>query len=150
MNLVGIHLAPGETFCTGILQPFHSSEGFRYAMNRQVCMRLSCGQYLPILCKSRVDRLSGLWHDDTPLSQHLKSKGITSLLFTGVNTDQCVFGTLLDAFHRGYDTLLVSDLCCTPTPSYTTEMVVYSASCESSLDRSGNQFEAEVVALAEM
>ncbi len=62
------------------------------------------------------NRMSGLWNENTPLFQYLRSIGIRSLLFTGVNTDQCVQGTLVDAYNSGWDCLLVRDGCGTGTP----------------------------------
>jgi phosphatidylethanolamine-binding protein len=63
------------------------------------------------------NRISGLWADDTPLAQALKSNSnLRTLLFTGVNTDQCVLGTLFDAYNRGYDCVMIDDCCATKTP----------------------------------
>ncbi|CAH0018090.1 unnamed protein product [Clonostachys rhizophaga] len=62
------------------------------------------------------NRVSGLSKDDTPLAQILKQKKIRTLLFAGVNTNQCVLGTLLDAYYRGYDCILIEDSCATNTP----------------------------------
>src|SRR6187402_448212 len=38
------------------------------------------------------NRMSGLWNADQPLRRTLKKEGKNTLLFTGVNTDQCVLG----------------------------------------------------------
>lgn len=57
------------------------------------------------------NRMSGLWGASTPLQSYLEKEGIRTLLFTGVNTDQCVGGTLTDAFSRGYDCVMLSDGC---------------------------------------
>lgn len=62
------------------------------------------------------NRVSGLWNDNTPLAQILKQKKFRTLLFAGVNTNQCVLGTLLDAYYRGYDCILIEDSCATNTP----------------------------------
>ncbi|RWA05124.1 hypothetical protein EKO27_g9986 [Xylaria grammica] len=61
------------------------------------------------------NRMSGLWMDNTPLSKALKDE-FTTLLFAGVNTDQCVLGTLVDAYNRGYDCVMLEDCCATKTP----------------------------------
>ena len=61
-------------------------------------------------------RMSGLWNDHTPLANYLRQNGIKSLLFAGVNTDQCVQGTLVDGYNRGWDCILVKDACGTGTP----------------------------------
>lgn len=42
------------------------------------------------------NRMSGLWGASTPCTEFLESEGITTLLFAGVNTDQCVGGSLQD------------------------------------------------------
>lgn len=36
-----------------------------------------------------------MWGDRTAMEQFLQDQGITTLFFGGVNTDQCVYGTLL-------------------------------------------------------
>jgi len=73
----------------------------------------------------RVDkyRISGFW--DTPLDGILKNLGIRSVLFAGVNTDQCVFCTLTDANFLGYGCVLVSDCCATTSPSFCTEATIF-------------------------
>jgi nicotinamidase-related amidase len=73
------------------------------------------------------NRMSGLWGDTTPLQEFLEKEGITTLLFAGVNTDQCVGGTLTDAFSRGYDCVLLSDGCGTSSPGYAQECWEYNA-----------------------
>ncbi|CAO2648646.1 Nn.00g079130.m01.CDS01 [Neocucurbitaria sp. VM-36] len=69
------------------------------------------------------NRLSGLWGnlESNPFHTYLKEKGITTLLFTGVNTDQCVLSSLQDASHQGFDTVLLTDGCATTSPQYATE-----------------------------
>ncbi|KAI1502559.1 isochorismatase [Biscogniauxia marginata] len=62
------------------------------------------------------NRISGLCNSETPLSKALVEGGFRTLLFAGVNTDQCVLGTLSDAYYRGYDCIMVEDCCATPTP----------------------------------
>lgn len=66
-------------------------------------------------------RLSGFW--DNELDSILRLQGITTLLFAGVNTDRCVFSTLQDAGFLGYDCVLLSDACSTPSPAYVTKAV---------------------------
>ncbi|KAI0809909.1 Isochorismatase-like protein [Xylaria sp. FL0064] len=60
-------------------------------------------------------RMSGLWSDSTDLHLVIDRKFVT-LLFAGVNTDQCVLGTLVDAYNRGYDCVMLEDCCATKTP----------------------------------
>ncbi|NDJ16407.1 cysteine hydrolase family protein [Myxacorys almedinensis] len=45
----------------------------------------------------------------TPLEEHLRDRGITHLLITGVTTEVCVQTTLREANDRGYECLLVED-----------------------------------------
>ena len=47
----------------------------------------------------------------TKLGDTLVSAGVTHLLFLGVTTQCCVFGTLREAVDRGYRTLLLEDCC---------------------------------------
>lgn len=42
------------------------------------------------------NRMSGLWGTGTPCTEFLEEEGIKTLFFTGVNTDQCVGGSLQD------------------------------------------------------
>ncbi|MDB9359378.1 cysteine hydrolase [Nodularia spumigena CS-588/02] len=66
----------------------------------------------------RVDkyRMSGFW--DTPLDSILRNLGRTTLLFGGVNADQCVMSTLCDANFLGYDCILVKNCTATTSPEY--------------------------------
>ncbi|KAK4502764.1 hypothetical protein PRZ48_006190 [Zasmidium cellare] len=62
------------------------------------------------------NRMSALWGVGTDLEKFLESEGIKTLFFAGVNTDQCVSGTLTDAFSKGYDCILLSDGSGTTSP----------------------------------
>ncbi|KAJ7092697.1 Isochorismatase hydrolase [Mycena epipterygia] len=73
------------------------------------------------------NRMSGLWGSQSALDLFLQENGITTLLFAGVNADQCVAGTLVDAYFRGYDCLLVEDATATTSPQGGFENVVYNA-----------------------
>jgi len=68
-------------------------------------------------------RISGFW--DTPLDSMLRNLGVKSILFTGVNTDQCVLHSLTDANFLGYGCLLVEDCCATSSPAFCTEATVW-------------------------
>lgn len=70
------------------------------------------------------NRLSGLWNPSTPLNSYLQGYSphpITTLLFAGVNTDQCVGGSLMDAFHQGYDCIMLSDAVATRSPDFASQ-----------------------------
>ena len=73
----------------------------------------------------RVDkyRISGFW--DTPLDSMLRNLGIRSILFAGVNTDQCVLHTLTDANFLGYGCVLLEDCCATSSPAFCAEATVW-------------------------
>jgi nicotinamidase-related amidase len=73
----------------------------------------------------RVDkyRMSGFW--DTPLDSILRNLGKTTLLFAGVNADQCVMATLQDANFLGYDCILLRDCTATTSPEYCWQATIY-------------------------
>jgi len=68
-------------------------------------------------------RMSGFW--DTELDSILRNLGVTTLLFGGVNADQCVLCTLQDANFLGYDCVLVSDCTATTSPKYCWDATLY-------------------------
>jgi nicotinamidase-related amidase len=68
-------------------------------------------------------RMSGFW--DTELDSILRNLGVTTLLFGGVNADQCVLCTLQDANFLGYDCVLVRDCTATTSPDYCWEATLY-------------------------
>lgn len=73
----------------------------------------------------RVDkhRISGFW--DTPLDSILRNLGTKTILFAGVNTDQCVLHSLTDANFLGYGCILVDDCCATTSPDYCTNATIF-------------------------
>lgn len=68
-------------------------------------------------------RMSGFW--DTPLDSILRNLAVTTLLFAGVNMDQCVLATLQDANFLGYDCILLEDCTATTSPDYCREATLY-------------------------
>ncbi|WP_213737358.1 isochorismatase family cysteine hydrolase [Bradyrhizobium sp. dw_411] len=68
-------------------------------------------------------RISGFW--DTPLDSILRNLGVRSILFAGVNTDQCVLHSLTDANFLGYGCILVEDCCATTSPAFCTEATIW-------------------------
>lgn len=68
-------------------------------------------------------RMSGFW--DTPLDSILRNLDVNTLLFAGVNLDQCVMHTLQDAVCLGYDAILLEDCCATSSPSYCIDATLY-------------------------
>jgi nicotinamidase-related amidase len=73
----------------------------------------------------RVDkhRISGFW--DTPLDSILRNLDVQTLLFAGVNIDQCVMCTLTDANFLGYGCVLIEDCCATSSPAFCTEATLW-------------------------
>ena len=68
-------------------------------------------------------RMSGFW--DTALDSILRNLRVDTLLFGGVNVDQCVLATLTDAACLGYDVVLVEDCAATTSPGFCTEATLY-------------------------
>jgi ureidoacrylate peracid hydrolase len=68
-------------------------------------------------------RMSGFV--DTVLDSVLRNLSVTTLLFAGVNADQCVLSTLSDAANLGYDVIMLEDCCATTSPHCCWEATVY-------------------------
>ena len=68
-------------------------------------------------------RISGFW--DTPLDSILRNLGVKTLLFAGVNTDQCVLCSLQDANFLGYGCVMVEDCCATTSPDFCTQATIF-------------------------
>lgn len=68
-------------------------------------------------------RLSGF--RDNELDQLLRRLGVSTLFFTGVNLDRCVFASLMDGCFEGYDAILVEDACQSPSPDYVSDAILY-------------------------
>ncbi|WP_242557944.1 cysteine hydrolase [Pandoraea capi] len=68
-------------------------------------------------------RISGF--PDTGLDSILRRLGIDTLIFAGVNVDQCVLATLMDATFLGYDAMLLEDCVATSSPDFCTEAALY-------------------------
>lgn len=62
------------------------------------------------------NRISGMHLPDRPAQKYFNEHGLKTLFFTGVNTDQCVLGTLADAYCQGYDVIMLNDGCATTSP----------------------------------
>ncbi|KAK5174590.1 uncharacterized protein LTR77_001671 [Saxophila tyrrhenica] len=73
------------------------------------------------------NRMSGMWGPSTACEEFLEKEGIKTLMFTGVNTDQCVGGTYQDCFSKGYDCVLLSDGCGTTSPAYAQQNMEFNA-----------------------
>ncbi|KAF8581936.1 Isochorismatase hydrolase [Ramaria rubella] len=73
------------------------------------------------------NRMGGLWGPGTALEVYLKAEGLKTLLFSGVNTDQCVLGTIVDAYFLGYDVVVVKDTTATGSPHGGLSNVLYNS-----------------------
>ncbi|ELU43182.1 Isochorismatase domain-containing protein [Rhizoctonia solani AG-1 IA] len=77
--------------------------------------------------KTRYVRSFGLFDVLRSLERKLKEMGIRTLLFAGVNADQCVLGTVTEAFSRGYDAVVIEDLVATTSPDGGKSNLVFNA-----------------------
>jgi ureidoacrylate peracid hydrolase len=68
-------------------------------------------------------RMSGFW--DTPLDSVLRNLRVDTLFLAGVNSDQCVSSTLVDAACLGYDVVLVDGASATTSPAFCHEATLY-------------------------
>ena len=68
-------------------------------------------------------RLTGF--RDNELDSILRRLGVTTLFFSGVNLDRCVFATLADGCFNGFDAVLVEDATTTVSPPKVTEAILY-------------------------
>lgn len=68
-------------------------------------------------------RISGF--QDTELDSILRNLDIKTLLFAGVNMDQCVQCTLQDASFLGYDCIMLEDCVATSSPDFCREAALY-------------------------
>lgn len=67
--------------------------------------------------------MSGFW--ETHLDSILRNLGVTTLLFGGVNLDQCVLCTVQDASFRGYDCVVIEQCCATTSPIFCADAALY-------------------------
>jgi len=133
----GLTTAEIETMPPALVRSFgrHPSGGFGFDMGDGLGKLLMRGEFNSDLYGSLKDeyerglkfssrpdvwihknRMSGIWGPGTALETYLRENGITTLLFAGINTDQCVMGTLVDAYNKGFDCILASDLVGTASP----------------------------------
>ncbi|RWR02484.1 isochorismatase [[Pantoea] beijingensis] len=73
----------------------------------------------------RIDKYRMSGFQDTMLDSVLRNLGVSTLLFAGVNADQCVLCTLQDANFHGYDCLLLEDCSATTSPAYCLDATLY-------------------------
>ncbi|KQX19204.1 MULTISPECIES: cysteine hydrolase family protein [unclassified Sphingomonas] len=68
-------------------------------------------------------RISGFW--DSPLDSILRNLDVKTLVMMGVNSDECVFATLIDGSFHGYDTVMIEDGSATSSPPSCHEAALY-------------------------
>jgi ureidoacrylate peracid hydrolase len=68
-------------------------------------------------------RMSGFW--DTELDSILRANDIVTLVFAGVNADQCVLATLIDGACAGFDVVMATDASATTSPGFCWDSTVY-------------------------
>ncbi|ETN45205.1 uncharacterized protein HMPREF1541_10082 [Cyphellophora europaea CBS 101466] len=78
--------------------------------------------YEPIRAAARPEdvtflknRPSGMWSPDCDMARYIANHNKKTIFFAGVNTDQCVLGTLTDCYSKSYDCLMVKDCVATAT-----------------------------------
>lgn len=100
------------------------------------------------------NRLSDLWGAQTPLGLWVQENEMTTLFFGGVNADQCVWSTFIDAYFKGhvqsglssfllldlvlmdysYDVVYVDDISATTSPDFATQTVLITGMLTDSLE----------------
>ncbi len=73
----------------------------------------------------RIDKFRMGGFTDTCLDSVLRNLGVNTLLFAGVNADQCVLATLMQANFLGYDCVLLQDCAATISPAFCQEATLY-------------------------
>ncbi|HWK96388.1 MAG TPA: isochorismatase family cysteine hydrolase [Pseudolabrys sp.] len=68
-------------------------------------------------------RYTGFW--DNELDSVLRNLDVTTLFVTGINVDRCVFATITDACHAGYDVVMLEDAVGTYSPQYVADATLY-------------------------
>lgn len=72
-----------------------------------------------------VDKVRTSSFYGTHLNQILRAQGFSTLLFTGVNTDQCVTTTMEEACFRDYNVVLIEDATATSSPDFCKQAVLH-------------------------
>lgn len=118
-----IHLYTPQGHGTGLGDPLPGS-GAR-VLEKGSWAAAVVDELAPLPSDIQVDkhRISGFW--DTPLDSILRNLGVRTVLFAGVNTDQCVLHSLTDANFLGYGCVLLSDCCATSSPAFCTEATIW-------------------------
>lgn len=71
------------------------------------------------------NRITGLHLPASSAGAYFRDHGVKTLIFAGVNTDQCVNGSITDAYAHGYDIFMLKDGCATTSPGGAHDSVEY-------------------------
>lgn len=118
-----LHLYKPTGSGTGLGEPLPDGRG--NVLEKDSWAAAVVDELAPLEGDIKVDkyRISGFW--DTPLDSILRNLGTRSILFAGVNTDQCVLHSLTDANFLGYGCVLLEDCCATSSPAFCTEATIW-------------------------
>lgn len=118
-----LHLYKPKGSGTGLGEPLPGGRG--NVLEKDSWAAAVVDELAPLAGDIQVDkyRISGFW--DTPLDSILRNLGTKSILFAGVNTDQCVLHSLTDANFLGYGCVLLEDCCATSSPAFCTEATIW-------------------------
>ncbi|TAL20783.1 MAG: isochorismatase family protein [Aquabacterium sp.] len=118
-----LHLYKPKGSGTGLGEPLPDGRG--NVLEKDSWAAAVVDELAPLEGDIKVDkyRISGFW--DTPLDSILRNLGTRSILFAGVNTDQCVLHSLTDANFLGYGCVLLEDCCATSSPAFCTEATIW-------------------------
>jgi nicotinamidase-related amidase len=115
----------GAGLCDLIDEPADGSPGGHRILQKDSWGAAIVDELTPSAADIYVDkqRISGFW--DTPLDSILRNLAIRTVLFCGINADQCVYSTLIDANFHGYDTVMVEDGVATTSPDFCLQATLY-------------------------
>lgn len=118
-----IHLYKPQGHGTGLGDPLPGGRG--NVLEKDSWAAAVVDELKPLPGDISVDkyRISGFW--DTPLDSILRNLGVRTILFAGVNTDQCVLHSLTDANFLGYGCVMLEDCCATSSPAFCTEATIW-------------------------
>jgi len=111
------HQSPGNVIdlngLSQVLWPIHCVQGTKGAKFAAELNQEGLHAIFPKGTEQGIDSYSGFYDNgrrkSTGLSQHLKEKGVDSVVIVGLAADYCVKYTALDARKEGFRTLLVTD-----------------------------------------
>lgn len=115
----GSHDGPHLTYC----DPAPSGRGKILCQNHWGAAVVSDLPIEPNDIQVYKYRFSGFW--DNELDSILRNLGVTTLLYSGVNIDRCLFSTLIDGSFLGYDSVLIEDAAATISPQFVSDAIVF-------------------------